>query len=252
MVPSPSFWHQRYRTQAAWTTSLRQQAYQQAQASQARRILEVGSGTGVILSDLAGHTPAVRVGIDLDAEVTRHAHSLDPAARLAIANGGCLPFYSSAFDIVLCHYLLLWTPDPGAILREMTRVARPGGWVLCLAEPDYGGRIDHPAAWAELGLRQTESLRAQGADPNIGRTVRALLAEAGLVPVRSGVLGAEWTDPPCAESVESEWDMLRHDLEGRISAAVLQELEQQDLAAWQAGKRILYVPTFYALAVRPG
>jgi SAM-dependent methyltransferase len=252
MPASPSFWHQRYLTQATWTATLRLQAYDQAEMAKARRVLEVGSGTGVILGELAQRTPAQRVGIDIDPPVILFAHRQDPGAHLAVADGSRQPFPASAFDIVVCHFLLLWTADPGAVVREMRRVVRPGGWVLCLAEPDYGGRIDHPPPLVELGQRQTQGLRAQGADPTIGRTVKALLVETGLKPVRSGVLGAEWTTPPAREAIESEWEMLLHDLRDTVPPAELRAWRRQDLEDWNADCRILYVPTFFALAVKPG
>ena len=45
-------WHSRYLQQAAWTRELRTYVFEQAGISSANRILEVGCGTGAILSGL--------------------------------------------------------------------------------------------------------------------------------------------------------------------------------------------------------
>ncbi len=41
---------------------------------------------------------------------------------------------------------------------EMKRVARPGGWLLALAEQDYGARVDEPAELKRWGELQTQAL----------------------------------------------------------------------------------------------
>jgi SAM-dependent methyltransferase len=246
MRPTPAFWHERFRRQAAWTATLRKQAYATANAAQARRVLEVGSGTGVVLSELSAETHALRFGLDLDFATTAFAHRQDPELRLATGDGAGLPFPGRTFDIVLCHFLLLWVASQEAIMAEMVRVVAGGGWVLCLAEPDYGGRIDYPDRLAALGASQTHALAGQGADVFVGRSLRALLVDAGLTDVQGGVLGADWSGLLPMEEIQSEWATLEWDLGDLLPRAELDALRDEDLAAWREGRRTLYVPTFYA------
>jgi SAM-dependent methyltransferase len=187
-------------------------------------------------------------GVDLDAEACAFAARLDRRTAFVVAQGKQLPFPKGHFEAALCHFLLLWTPEPELILTEMTRVTAPGGPVLCLAEPDYGARIDFPTELAQLGAWQAESLAARGADVTIGRRLRGLCIAAGLQGVEAGILGAEWSE---SSGGEEEWPTLWNDLEGSIEPDRLMELRNLDARAWSLGNRILYVPTFYAWGRTP-
>ncbi len=243
---SPRQWHERFAQQARWTARLREYVFERLGLRGARRVLEVGCGTGAVLADLERLTRAQRFGIDIDRARLAEAEKNDPDTLLSAADGLRLPFAEGTFDAVVCHFYLLWTADAARAAAEMARVTRPGGWVAALAEPDYGGRIDHPAPLAALGRQQARALAAQGADPLAGRKLAGWLVGAGLRGVQAGVLGGEWNAPPDAAARESEWAVLEDDLRGRISAEELRALREVDAAAWAAGERILYVPTFYA------
>jgi hypothetical protein len=119
-----------------------------------------------------------------------------------------------------------------------------------MAEPDYDGRIDYPQELSVLGEWQVEALRAQGANPHIGRRLASLLSQAGLVGIEAGVLGGEWSGPPSYAEWEQEWQVLRADVEllpeARQQRSLFDELQALDRRAWKRGERTLFVPTFYA------
>jgi SAM-dependent methyltransferase len=239
-------WHARFVQQVGWTRELRRDLFGRAGLAGARRVLEVGCGTGALTQELSATVSARVFGLDRSAAHLAFAQALDPATRLACGAGEALPYAADAFDVVYCHFFLLWVLDPLAALTEMRRVTRPGGMVLALAEPDYGGRIDYPTALAPLGDWQRQALERQGADVYMGRQLGALFAHAGLQAVETGVLGGRWGAPPAPDAWEGEWAVLQSDLQSVVSPAVLQQLHDQDAAAWQRGERILFVPTFYA------
>lgn len=241
-------WHERFLQQAGWTKSLRDYLFGRALAPSPSKILEIGCGTGAILSDLTGLSSDLShtlYGIDLEEAYLTQARRHAPAARLACANAFKLPFPDHCFDAVFCHYVLLWLNDPAGALSEMGRVTVSGGAVLALAEPDYGGRIDYPDALARLGAWQSESLQAQGADPEIGRQLAGLFKRAELVEVESGVMGAQWSRSPAEKDLRMEWQVMRSDLAEAVPQEELDILERIDRQANRAGERILYVPTFY-------
>jgi len=242
-------WHQRYSIQARWTESVRRFLYQKAGITRAETILEVGCGTGVILADLCVQSKASIFGIDLQLAALKFARPQNWAANKACANAFHLPFASASFSITCCHYFLLWAADPLQALLEMKRVTRPGGAILAMAEPDYGGRVDYPAALGELGTSQTRALLQQFANPFLGRKLKSLFHQTGLQAVEAGVLGGQWGEPPTPEEWSSEWRVLENDIQAMLTPQRLSELKKQDQQAWQNGDRILFVPTFFAFGM---
>ncbi len=212
-------WHERFLQQAAWTESLRAQLFARAGIRDARRILEVGCGTGAVCASAAREYPSADFfGVDIDLARLRFARAHGRDCRYAHGDALHLPFPNGAFDLTYCHYLLLWLGDPDQALREMVRVTRRGGWVAALAEPDYGGRIDYPPELAATGRMQAESLRRQGADPEIGRKLAGLLHSSGVRVETSGVLGADLpSGGEESKDAELEFKILMEDLGEKVS-----------------------------------
>jgi len=244
-------WHRRYLEQAGWTAHLRQYILEKISLHPDASILEVGSGTGAMLQSLhnAGYHNAI--GIDLDYSSVIFSKNQQQNYSQVIGDGHHLPFVSDKFAMSLCHFLLMWTAHPEQVLNEMKRVTRPGGWVLALAEPDYQARIDFPPPLDLLGAFQTESLQAHGIDTCIGRKLRSLFIQTGLIEIETGILGAEWHHTAQVAIDPTEWTMLRADLEGHLSPNELSDFLQQDEQAWKMGTRVLFIPTFYAFGQVP-
>lgn len=246
MTLTPQDWHRRFTQQAQWTKDLRTYLYQRAGIENAHCILEVGCGTGAVLRDFPEKVP-FHTGLDIDRTHLNVAMRISPKAKLTQGDGHTLPYPEDRFDISLCHFLLLWVDDPTQVVDEMVRVTRPGGAVLALAEPDYGGRIHYPEELGQLGEWQTESLRKQGADPLMGRKLAGLFHGAGLQSVETGALGGQWSGPPDWEAWESEWAVLESDLKDKPSfSEKLGFFKGLDKSAYEKGERVLFVPTFYA------
>jgi SAM-dependent methyltransferase len=85
--------------------------------------LEIGCGTGVHASRVRslGWTP---VGVDLSAGMLRHAAGRLPAVR---ADAGRLPVRSGSVPAAIAMMVHTDMPDYPAVLREASRVLRPGG-----------------------------------------------------------------------------------------------------------------------------
>ena len=121
---------------------------------EARRVLEVGVGTGVNLSLLAGmSTPSPEVvGIDLSAGMLLRARGRvgGRSVVLVLADAHRLPFSTQAFDAILSVGGLNGFSDKRRALVEMVRVLRPGGVALVVDE-GLDKACSHP--WFRMGFK---------------------------------------------------------------------------------------------------
>ncbi len=240
--------HRRYLQQAGWTRQVREYLFDLLGITSANRVLEAGCGTGAVLTSLLHEQGLDAWGLDIDYAALRYAAGLFHQPNLTAADILHPPFKPGSFDALICHFLLVWIRDVPEALHNMVALTRPGGWVIALAEPDYSARIDHPAELAALGSLQTQALARRGAGSETGRQLRGWFASAGLVEVRSGLLGGEW----CGHTPdEGEKVTLLHDLEGQVDYGYLQSLLKADRTAELSGTRIRFIPTFYAIGKVP-
>ena len=100
------------------------------------RVLDVGTGSGRIAMRLARLNPALSIeGIDLSESMLALAREHAGQAglrnvRFSLGDAKRLPFEAQSFDLVISHQLIHQLPDPLVALKEMNRVAKPGGAIL--------------------------------------------------------------------------------------------------------------------------
>ncbi|MET8943610.1 class I SAM-dependent methyltransferase [Streptomyces sp. NPDC004542] len=115
----------------------------------ARRLLDVACGTGIVTRRLAAARPATLVtGADLTQGMTRMAAARLPGAVVR-ADSRRLPFPDRTFDAVTSVWLLHLMDHPadvGRVVAECARVLRPGGVYVTsvdkAAAHDVGSDID--------------------------------------------------------------------------------------------------------------
>ena len=155
------------------------------------RVVEVGSGSGVVARDVAalvgprGHVTGIdRSRVVLGAARRRaREERLDGRLNFRLGDAAALPLRTGRFDCTLAVTVLLHVARPQAMLRELLRVTRPGG-VVALQDQDFGTQVlDHPDR--ELTRRIFEGVTARlYAEPFSGRTLVRRLVELGLERVR--------------------------------------------------------------------
>jgi SAM-dependent methyltransferase len=236
-------WHTRYSQQANWTRDLRAYLFGKAGLQHAKHVLEVGCGTGAILSTLPNHI--LPHGLDLDAAALAECRVRAPAAFLTHGEALQLPYSDQTFEIVYCHFLLLWVRDPLQALFEMKRVAKAGGSVIAFAEPNYNARIDQPVELTLLGKWQAEALERQGADTALGARLAGLFFQAGIQIIETGTIQSADREPS-PEEWELEWAVIEADLTGFIPREELRHMKTLDQQARARGERALHVPTYFA------
>ena len=170
-------------------------------------VLDVATGTGLVARELRRRGHRV-TGLDQSTEMLALARArFGEAVELVEASADAIPFPDGSFDHLTVTYLLRYVDDPGATLRELARVVRPGGVVASLEFGVPGGLarplwdayvgVGLPLAgrvlrngWAEVGDFLGGSIRRYWARYPLGRQLE-LWAGAGIegVEVRRLSLG---------------------------------------------------------------
>lgn len=100
-----------------------------------KHILEVGCGSGGVLSEYLGYgiQPKQAVGVDLMPQLASRAKQRLPHLHFACADGQHLPFAAQTFDVVLQYTMFSSILDKQIkinIAHDILRVLKPNGLIL--------------------------------------------------------------------------------------------------------------------------
>jgi ubiquinone/menaquinone biosynthesis C-methylase UbiE len=164
--------------------------------------IDLGCGPRGILDLLAERvSPGGRVvGLDADPSHVAMAREFTaqlglPSLRILAGEARHTGLATGAFNLVHARTLLITVPEPGEVLAEMVRLAKPGGWVAGM-EPDLDRSVCYPdlPAYGRMGELFRAAFSRHGADLLIGRRLAELYQQAGLqeigVEARAGVYRA--------------------------------------------------------------
>jgi SAM-dependent methyltransferase len=107
----------------------------------AKTFLEVGCGTGFVLSGLRSRYPEIHaMGTDIFTEGLNVSKSRLPGTELFQMDARCMPF-DSEFDVIGAFDTLEHIEDDKKVLQEFFRSCKPGGGII-LTVPQ------HPSLWS--------------------------------------------------------------------------------------------------------
>ena len=154
-----------------------------------QRVLDVGCGPGALTAELVRRQGAAQVSaVDPSESFVAAVRQRLPGVDVRLAAAEELPFPDGSFGVVLAQLVVHFMADPVAGLREMGRLAGPGGTVAACVWDYAGGRGPLSLFW-----RAARDLDPAAPDESGLAGVREgqlaeLLHQAGLGPARNGLL----------------------------------------------------------------
>ena len=147
-------------------------------------VIDIGSGAGAVVRALAQRVGATgrAVGVEPNGALRRVAEqrssALSPKPEIVDGDAYALPFDDASVDVVHCERVWQHLSEPARAAREIARVLRPGGRAAVL-DSDWGTMLVEPG---DEDVVHKIKQAAWDASPNpfSGRTLRALLRDAGL------------------------------------------------------------------------
>ena len=180
--------HERLIRQAVRLAPLTERLFREAGIGTGQRVLDLGSGVGdvaILAATLVGRSGEV-VGVERDARSIARAN-----ARVAEAGLNNVRFIHSSVDQVVCdqsfdaavgRFILMYVPDPIAVVRSVSQLVRPGG-ILAFLEPTWTAALvlaaDLPL-WSAVLSVSRDTLQGSGANPELGLALYRMFREAGL------------------------------------------------------------------------
>jgi SAM-dependent methyltransferase len=158
--------------------------------------LDVGCGPGALTRELVDRLGADAVtAVDPSESFVAAAMERLPGVSVQRAAAEHLPFQDGRFDTALAQLVVHFMSDPGAGLREMRRVTRPGGTVAACVWDHAGGRGPLSPLWdaareLDSGV-EGESFLAGARHGHLAELFEA----AGLHVIYDGVLEVEVQHP---------------------------------------------------------
>lgn len=135
------------------------------------RVLEIGAGSGVNLPFYSERATEI---VGLEPHPKLQALAERTGLRVIRGSAQAIPLEGGSVDTVVSTWTLCSIPDPGAALREMRRVLRPGGRLLFVEHglaPDAGVQ-----RWQR---RLTPVWRHVAGGCHLDRDIPALIRAAG-------------------------------------------------------------------------
>jgi phosphoethanolamine N-methyltransferase len=194
-----------------------------------RSVLDIGCGAGGIdLALVANHGAGFVTGMDVEDGVLAHARALVARRGLSDRIGlvkvapGPLPFPAGTFDIVFSKDSIVHIPDKHALMREVWRVLKPGGWFVA---SDWLIGHDGTPSPEMAAYIAAEGLDFGMASPS---RYRDAMAAAGFEAIETRARG-EWY----AGVAEEELARLRGPLGRTVAGELGEEFVAHNIEIWE-------------------
>ncbi|HMS94516.1 MAG TPA: methyltransferase domain-containing protein [Tabrizicola sp.] len=195
---------------------------------QGKSVLDIGCGAGGIdVALVQAHGAGYVTGIDVEDSVITHARALVAAKGLSDRIGlvkvapGPLPFPPATFDVVFSKDSIIHIPDKQALMAEVSRVLKPGGWFLA---------SDWLIGTETISPRMAEYIASEGLDFGMATPARygAAMAAQGFLNIRITSRNAWYR-----EEARREVARMKGEVGARAAAIVGQDFVDQNIGIWE-------------------
>ncbi len=131
-----------------------------------RTVLDLGCSDGSLTSQYVQYGPAEVIGVDVRAEEVARARQLaaGPGLRYLVSTPDTIPLPDESVDVVVSYDVFEHVTQPAVILRECSRVLRPGGRMLIGTWGWYHPFAHHmwatmPVPWAHVLFSERTVMR---------------------------------------------------------------------------------------------
>lgn len=226
------------------------------------RVLDIGCGTGdvsCLAARLVGRGGSV-VGVDRSPEAVQAAQRRAEAAGLP-AEFRVLDLAAwrpeDSFDALVGRFVLMYFPDPAAVLRRLAGAVRPGGTIAFLEmSMDRAGSVP-PVDGVQAVVRLLQhTFRRAGVDTDFGPRLWQIYRSAGLPEPALMVRGRIEAPPAAAsatllaETVRSLLPMMQRFEVAGADLASAPDLPRRIQEALDAGQSALVTPVLFGAWTR--
>lgn len=178
---------QRLTKQSAFYAEFSEDVLRRSGLAPGMRVLDVGCGPGdlsLLAARLVG-PPGVVVGVDSSVEALALARrrAEDEQFRNVVFFQGDLTNLqlSDSFDALIGRFVLMFLPDPAAVLRGLVQHVRKGG-IIAFQEMDISAARAVPATplWQQCGEWIKTTFERAGVNIEMGPRLHATFRQAGL------------------------------------------------------------------------
>ena len=184
----------RLRLQSELVDPFTRQFYQDAGLKPGMRVLDVGCGGGdaaMLALELVGEEGEV-VGVDKAPAAVSAAQVRAKALgkrNISFRHGDLDRLeFPEAFDAIVGRYVLMFNPDPAAMVKNAAKLVRRGG-VIAFHESDWSGVRSNPVApiYQQCHDWIVRTFRKIGTNPHMGHDLRSVFVKAGFQPPSMGL-----------------------------------------------------------------
>ncbi|MBL9050331.1 MAG: methyltransferase domain-containing protein [Tabrizicola sp.] len=193
-----------------------------------KSVLDIGCGAGGIdVALVTNHGAGYVTGIDVEDPVLTRARALVAEKGLTDRIGlvkvapGPLPFPPGTFDVVFSKDSIIHIPDKMALMAEVSRVLKPGGWFLA---------SDWLIGTEDISPQMAEYIASEGLDFGMATPARygAAMVAQGFTNLRIASRNAWYR-----EEARREVARMKGELGARAASVVGQDFVDHNIAIWE-------------------